>query len=349
MDGLFVITISILRGRCAHYLRRYVFLITIFLICVFIAHGTAFAFSILGSDEINPGGNAQYSVEGISGDVIWSATGNFGTGGEISQNGLLTTGSNACGVVTMTAYFNGAVATKDVRVSGGKWINVDACLETNSCSQASGCKVSGQELDGKYLIKWGSINSYCEGCSGRSNGDPCTPSEPCYSDFLDCYTGKCEGWPTGKMSISHCAGCPTGKGCETRFRSDFYKFEWRCYSCVDINYDGDSYNSYGSCNNATDCNDNDATIHPDAEEVCGDGKDNNCDGKVDEACEPSPCAGLIGVDGKCLPAPPAEDERETPPAECRTASLGLPDAVFGPAAGALFLDAGDALEDIIVH
>ena len=30
-----------------------------------------------------------------------------------------------------------------------------------------------------------------------------------------------------------------------------------------------------------DCDDNDTTVHPEAEEICSDGKDNNCDGTVD--------------------------------------------------------------------
>jgi cysteine-rich repeat protein len=35
---------------------------------------------------------------------------------------------------------------------------------------------------------------------------------------------------------------------------------------------------------ATDCHDEDATVNPGANEVCGDEEDNNCDGQIDEGC-----------------------------------------------------------------
>lgn len=53
-------------------------------------------------------------------------------------------------------------------------------------------------------------------------------------------------------------------------------------------FDADQDNAFAgaNCATATDCDDNDAARYPGATEVCGDRKDNNCDGVLDDGC---PC------------------------------------------------------------
>ncbi|KAL7567124.1 hypothetical protein ACA910_009451 [Epithemia clementina (nom. ined.)] len=57
-----------------------------------------------------------------------------------------------------------------------------------------------------------------------------------------------------------------------------------------------------------DCDDTDASIHQDQPEICGDGKDNNCNGEVDE----SPCLADDDLDGAFV----VQCDDDTTPAAC---------------------------------
>jgi len=55
-----------------------------------------------------------------------------------------------------------------------------------------------------------------------------------------------------------------------------------------VDADGDGHSSFDSCfGTMDDCDDNDPSVYPGAEEICGDGIDNNCNGEIDENCAPT--------------------------------------------------------------
>lgn len=62
---------------------------------------------------------------------------------------------------------------------------------------------------------------------------------------------------------------------------------------VFVDNDGDGYAAEASdCFPGGDCDDEDASVYPGAEEICGDSIDNDCDGEIDEGCMPTyscPC------------------------------------------------------------
>lgn len=54
-------------------------------------------------------------------------------------------------------------------------------------------------------------------------------------------------------------------------------------NCTDS--DGDGYAVEGGCCGTVDCDDSDPDSYPGATETCDDGKDNNCDGSINEGCD----------------------------------------------------------------
>jgi hypothetical protein len=57
--------------------------------------------------------------------------------------------------------------------------------------------------------------------------------------------------------------------------------------CIDTDVDG--YSVGPKCVREQDCDDNDSDVNPGAEEICGDGIDNNCNKLIDEDCDGKEC------------------------------------------------------------
>ena len=177
--------------------------------------------------------------------------------------------------------------------------NTQFCNANNKC-QTYSCSDLGYNLgsctsegsyhrDGNNVYKCvdalsgsGTILCY-ESYSSLGDDDFCSAArkakDPCYRTEYDCDDDNdCQ--PNlycasgGGLLGSNDDGC-----CKLDEFWDSNKHE--CYKCIDN--DNDGYYADPRCDGETDCNDNDAKIHPGAEELCN-GIDDNCD-RVDDSIE----------------------------------------------------------------
>ncbi len=159
-------------------------------------------------------------------------------------------------------------------VYDGKDDNCDGSCASGECGGSCGGCLGGYSCVGYQCTCTGTI------CSGI-----------CHTDSGVCCSGT---WYSGGGCCSD-SNCGSGKGCNPSTH--------RCEP-IAVCYrdsDGDGYgdpnsaqNAYGSCPSGyatdhSDCDDNDASVHPGASEVY-DGKDDNCDG----SCASGECGGSCG-------------------------------------------------------
>ena len=221
------------------------------------------AITITGTETITTNSSASYSAAGCNGTVTWNVT---GTGASISSSGVLTTGSASCGGITVTARCSdGSTATKTARVTNaGQWVQTG---QTIHCT-GHDCTAST--------------------CIGLLSGDT-KEVERVYGGGVAPCNDPCPPWPSGLCGFS--SGEPT-----CYYRVCTTTFKWQCPSCTN----GQTISCYtgpagtdkvgGECKAGTQTCVNGQWGACAGEvltqaEICGNDKDENCDGNINEGCE----------------------------------------------------------------
>ena len=121
---------------------------------------------------------------------------------------------------------------------------------------------------------------------GPTEGEGEGAGPDCYDDDGDGYGegDDCLGWDCDDRQRTIHPDAP--EDCDNRRDDD-------CDGAIDesdedcapgcIDRDGDGYGEGGGCD-GPDCDDGNRSVNPGAREVCGDNRDNDCDGQRDEGC-----------------------------------------------------------------
>ena len=149
------------------------------------------------------------------------------------------------------------------------------------CMPPAECPVVGPGTcpAGQACWRWLGTHTDCRPSSGLTDGAACDATK---TDVLPCADGlgcALDGTATVCRRICKAdADCKAHEACRIPLVADWADVGFcQAVPCVDNDKDG-------VCA-PEDCDDNDPTIHPGAIEKCGNGRDDNCDGRTDEGCD----------------------------------------------------------------
>jgi len=205
-------------------------------------------------------------------------------------------------------------------------------------------------------------------------GGPCADDEqceddiPCTSDSCDQEQQRCRHLPddsqcqdklycNGEERCDPKLGCRAGPAVECADADpctiDACVEKTRTCSRAPRDADGDG-DPVWNCAGGGDCNDADPSVNSDAEEVCKNGKDDDCDGTLDEAECATPmhdvCKDALTIDASGFTSLSLAATALDYPTKCAPAEGMLGDAMLGDVVVALEVPDGDAKDvDIVVR
>ena len=216
-------------------------------------------------------------------------------------------------LLAVTVAFIGLVAAScgDNRIRGTGGIDATVTVDGGSCgdgvvSAGEDCETGACCANCKFAV----FETECRAAPARAiaprSATACRPSarptrQP---DGTTCPEGFCSGGTCGSCNIAidadfdganQCVDCDDTNGL-VKPQANEHACEGLDDDCdgqIDEDYDQDN-DGYSTCSSdplVRDCDDAGATTHPGAPELCGaagtgNGRDDNCNGYIDETCQP---------------------------------------------------------------